>query len=60
MQNETAILKQKLETEASLAFQKLSNTAGTISWVCFDGASIVAIDRTLGKCIYKAAKEVGE
>ena len=60
MQNPTALLQKKLMSECGLEFVKLTDVSGTCSWVCFYGPSVVAKDKTLGKCIRLAAKEVGE
>lgn len=49
-------LKAKLESEAGITFKKVD----TLRWVSYSDGSEVMFSRTLGECVTKTAKELGE
>jgi hypothetical protein len=49
-------LKTKLESEANITFSKVD----TLRWTSYSDGSEVVSARTLGECITKTAKELGE
>lgn len=50
-------LREKLEADAGFQFAKTEDG----QWACLDDTkTIVALDKTLGKCIEKAGALVGE
>lgn len=64
MQSYAGRLKEKLEQEAGVVFEKIDSTQESehSGWICrFQNEStIVAADKLLGKCVQLAAKELGE
>lgn len=57
MKTLTGKMKQHLESAAECRFEKAPDLLGH---VCYIGNELVAESRTLGDCIWKAAKELGE